>query len=49
LGSWGRRGRGRPKKNLPETIRKYLRGFGLMWEDAFDAVEDRDGWMKCIA
>jgi len=39
---------GRSRKNWPETIREDLRGFGLTWEDALDAVEDRDGWRKAL-
>jgi len=44
-----KRGRGRPRKNWPETIRGDLRILELMWEDALDAAEDRDGWRKRIA
>src|SRR6218665_526704 len=43
-----KRGRGRPRKNWPETIRKDLRGLELTWEDALDAA-DRDGRRKRIA
>src|SRR6218665_3530263 len=46
---WQNRGRGRPRKNWPETIREDLRGLKLTWEDALDAAEDRDGWRKRIA
>jgi len=45
----GKRGRGRPRKNWPETIYEDLRGLELTWEDALDAAEDRDGWRKRIA
>ena len=45
----GKRGRGRQRKNWPETIREDLRGLELTWEDALDEVEDRDGWRICIA
>ena len=38
------RGRGRPRKNWPETIHEDLRGLELTWEDDLDAAEDRDGW-----
>ena len=49
LGSGGKRGRGRLRKNWPETICKDLRGLGLTWENALDVAEDRDVWRKCIA
>jgi len=42
----GRRGRGRPSKNWPETICEDLRGLGLTWEYSFDTAEDRNGWME---
>ena len=44
-----KRGRGRPRKNWPETIHEDLRGLELTWEDALDAAEDRDDWRKHIA
>ena len=44
-----KRGRGRPMKNWPETIREDLRGLELTRKDALDAAEDRDGWKKRIA
>src|SRR6218665_3699500 len=44
-----KRGRGRPRKYWPETIRGDLRTLELTWEDALDAAEDRDGWRKRIA
>ena len=44
-----KRGRRRPRKNWPETIREDLRILELTWEDALDAAEDRDGWRKRIA
>src|SRR6218665_4000318 len=46
---WRKRGRGRPRKNWPETIRENLRILELTWEDALDAADDRDGWRKRIA
>jgi len=36
-------GKGRPRKNWPETIRGDLRILELTREDALDAAEDRDG------
>jgi len=39
-----KRGRGRLRKNWPETIYEDLRILELTWEDALDAVGDRDGW-----
>ena len=47
--NWTKSGRGRPRKNWPETIREDLRGLELAWEDALDAAEDRDGCWKRIA
>jgi len=39
----GKEGRGRPRKNWPETSREYLQGLDLMWENAFDVPEDMMG------
>ena len=38
-----RTGRGRPRKDMPETIREHLPGLSLTWKDVLNEAEDRDG------
>jgi len=45
----GRRKRGRPKKNWPETIREDLRSLELTLEEAEKLTTDRDEWRRCVA
>ena len=45
----GKRKRGRPRKNWPETIREDLRCLELTWEEAEEVGTDRDEWRRCIA
>jgi len=48
--NWDPGGKGEDRGRIGvENTRGGLRGLGLTWEDALDAVEDRDGWRKCIA
>ena len=47
--SGGRRKRGRPRKNWPETIRDDLRCLEMSWDEAEELAMDRDEWRRCVA
>ena len=45
----GKRKRGRPQKNWQETIREDVRCMDMIWSEAIDLAEDREGWKDCVS
>ena len=47
--NWEEKGEGVDRGRIGRRPSVETCELGLTWEDALDAVEDRDGWRKCIA
>jgi len=46
---WSPEGKCRPRNNGQETIREDIRYIDMLWREAIDMAEDREGWRDCVA